>query len=330
MTLSVVIAGGGTGGHVFPGLALAEALRRHDPTAQVCFVGTSRGLEATAVPAAGEELETVDVLPWARTIGARRFLAPASALRAAMQARRILKRRGASVVAAMGGYASLPAALAARAGGVPLVVHEQNAIPGRANRVSARFAVRVAVTFAESAPALGGAERVRVVGNPVRASISRMDRDALRAEAKWVFGLDAGRRTLLVTGGSRGARRLNEVAAGLAARWSSREDVQILLIIGRGAEQAPAASDGLHVVEFVERMELAYAAADVALARAGAGLAELACASLPSILVPYPYARDDHQRANAGAAQRAGAALVVPDHDATPERIGAVAESLLE
>lgn len=327
MTPSVVVAGGGTGGHVYPGIALAEAIRVRRPDADIAFIGTSRGLESSAVPAAGFALETVDVLPWTRTIGVRRFWAPATALRAAAQARRILRRRGAHAVAVMGGYASLPAALAAHWLGLPLVVHEQNAIPGRANRVAARLTGHVFATFDISAAWFPKPRRVRVVGNPVRAAIARLDRDALRPQARQTFGLHPHAPTVLVFGGSRGARRLSDAARGLGA-WAESSRAQILLLAGRG-EAAAVRHARIVEVEYTERMDLAYAAADVVVARAGAGIMEIACAGLPAVLVPYPYARDDHQTANARVFDGAGAAVVVADADATSERIAAELDGII-
>lgn len=320
MGVSVVIAGGGTGGHVYPGLALAEAIIQRRPDALLSFIGTQRGLEARAVPAAGFELDTIDVLPWARTLGARRFLTPLTAVKAALQAGRILKRRRVSVVVAMGGYASLPAALAARRARVPLVVHEQNAIPGRANRISARLTRTVAATFAQSVKHFARPGDVRVVGNPLRAALARIDRGALRGAAVAHFGLDPAKTIVLFTGGSRGAERLSSAARALAGEWSQDTSMQILLIAGR--DRAQPASGPIVEVEFTDRMDLAYAAADLVVSRSGAGIMEIAAAGLPSILIPYPFARDQHQAANARAFAEAGAAVVVADDQATPERLG--------
>ena len=323
--ISVLIAGGGTGGHVFPGLALAAALSRMRPDARVAFVGTSRGMETRIVPEAGFELEIIDVLPFAKTIGLKRYLAPATAIRAAVNGRAVLRRRHAGVVASMGGYASLPISLAARSLGIPIVLHEQNAIPGRANLVTARLTPNVAVSFPDSAKLFP--KPVRVLGNPLRESLAHLDRFALRAEGRNHFGLQPDRATLLVSGGSQGARRLNEAAVQIAASWASRGDRQILLIAGRGnAIDLPGAS---RAIEFTDRMDLAYSAADIVIARSGAGVFELACAGLPSILVPYPFARDDHQRANARWFEAAGAARVVSDADAIGSQLESMVESIV-
>lgn len=321
----MIIAGGGTGGHVYPGLALAEAIRAAEPDAAIAFIGTSRGLEARAVPAAGYTLDHVDVLPWAKTLGARRLLAPLSALRAAQQARRILRKRKADIVASMGGYASLPAALAAWSAGIPLILHEQNAIPGRANRVAARLTRHIAVTFPESGRMFQ--RPVRVIGNPIRAMIAHLDATARRPEALHTFGLSPIKPTVLMLGGSQGAKTLNVAAEAMALRWSGPNDPQILLLAGDDAPHIVA--DSLKHVAFTDRMDLAYAAADVVVCRAGAGVMEVACAGLPSVLVPYPYAQDGHQAANADALARAGASVVVEDAHASGERLAREVEAIL-
>ncbi|MHB8511220.1 MAG: undecaprenyldiphospho-muramoylpentapeptide beta-N-acetylglucosaminyltransferase [Actinomycetota bacterium] len=327
MSLSIVIAGGGTGGHVFPGLALAEALTGLDPDVRVAFIGTARGMEKTLIPKAGFDLDLIDVLPYAKTIGPKRFLAPASALRATLDARGILKRRRANVVASMGGYASMPAALAARSLGIPLVVHEQNAIPGRANLIASRLTRSIAVSVPMSVDRFAHPESVRVVGNPVRKSIAYLNRTSLRGEACEFFGFDPLRKTLLISGGSQGAKRLNDAASYIAELWSLRSDVQLLLLAGAG--NATTMRGPSKALEFTDRMDLAYAAADVIIARSGANVFEILCAGLPSILVPYPFARDDHQRLNANWLEQAGAAMIVRNEDATGELLKRSAEMLL-
>jgi UDP-N-acetylglucosamine--N-acetylmuramyl-(pentapeptide) pyrophosphoryl-undecaprenol N-acetylglucosamine transferase len=336
VTVGIVIAAGGTAGHVYPGLAAADAIRRARPDARISFVGTPRGIEREAVPASGYELDLIEVIPWARTLGAKRFLAPASLLGAAARARGLLTKRSPAVVVGMGGYASLPVVLAARWRRLPAVLHEQNAVAGIANVAGSRLARRVALSFAEARGAFPGGAEIRVLGNPIRASIASLDRAAARDEALASYGLEPGRRTVLVMGGSLGATRLNEVAAGLAERWRDRSDLQVMISAGRGRSAELSArfprGGALRAValDYLDRVELAYAAADVALCRAGATtVAELSAVGLPSILVPYPYARANHQEANARALERAGGARVVLDSEATAVAIGPMLESIL-
>ena len=334
-----MIAAGGTAGHVYPGLALADAIRRLDPATAIAFVGTPRGIEGDAVPSAGFPLHTIAVVPWARTLGARRYLAPASLARATGKARGLLRRLRPQAVVGMGGYASLPVVIAARSRGVPTLLHEQNSIPGLANVVGARFAHRIALTFEEARTRFPRTAETRVVGNPIREAVRTLDRAARRDEAIAGFDLDASRRTILVMGGSLGAARLNDAVAGLAARWRDRSDLQLLVaagkqhgepLRGRLAEAAAGAALRVRVLDYIDRVEDAYAAADLAVCRAGAAtVAELSAVGLPSILVPYPYARAHHQEHNARALERAGGARVVLDAQADAPVLGGEIESLL-
>jgi UDP-N-acetylglucosamine--N-acetylmuramyl-(pentapeptide) pyrophosphoryl-undecaprenol N-acetylglucosamine transferase len=334
VSLRVVIAGGGTAGHVYPGIALAHALVAERGDAEVSFVGTKRGIETTAVPAAGFRLHLVEVVPWARTLGAKRFVAPASLVPAVARARTLLTRERAQVVVGMGGYASMPVVLAARTKGIPVVLHEQNAVPGMANLAGARVTRNIALVFEEARSAFPRSARVRVVGNPIRESIARLDREASRSASRAALELKPDRATVVLFGGSLGAARLNAAAVGIAERWRDATDRQMLVIAGpKHAEEVKASMTSgapCHVLSYLDRMEHAYAAADVVVSRSGATtVAEIAAAGVPSILVPYPYARRDHQTANARSLARTGAALVVPDAEATADRLGRMVDGLL-
>jgi UDP-N-acetylglucosamine--N-acetylmuramyl-(pentapeptide) pyrophosphoryl-undecaprenol N-acetylglucosamine transferase len=335
VSVDVVIAAGGTAGHVYPGLALAEAIRGRNSGARIAFIGTPRGIERHEVPAAGYELHLIDVVPWARTLGARRYLAPFSLAAASTKTRSLLGRLRPKSVVGMGGYASLPVVLAASTRRIPILLHEQNAVPGIANVVGVRVARRIALAFEEARSALPSRADVRVVGNPIRRSVATLDRGALRSEALRGFGLDPGRSTVFVMGGSLGAARLNEAVAGLADRWRDRGDVQLLVAAGRThadalRERTRDAGDAVRVVDYLDQVELAYAAADLAVCRSGAAtVAELAAVGLPSILVPYPYARANHQEANARALERAGGAIVVLDAAVTTETMSGAIDGLL-
>ena len=331
---SVVIAAGGTGGHIFPGLALAAALHRLRPSVDLTFVGTKRGLEQTLIPKAGERLELVSMT---RSTGAERFLLPASLGVASFQARRIVRRTRADVAVGMGGYVSIPLIVGARLAGVPSVIHESGAIPGRANKLSARFTQNVALAWESAAPHFPKAVAPRVVGMPLNPDIASFDRDAVRAEARAAFGVADDQFLVMVNGGSQGSVRLNELAVGLAARWKGRDDVHLVVKAGRDRapdvqaelERAGAASVAT-CVAFFDRMDHAYAAADLTVCRAGAGtIAELAVVGLPAILVPYPFATEDHQTVNAKVLVDAGGAAAVPDAEATPEVVGPLVEKLV-
>jgi UDP-N-acetylglucosamine--N-acetylmuramyl-(pentapeptide) pyrophosphoryl-undecaprenol N-acetylglucosamine transferase len=321
--LSLLVAAAGTGGHVFPGLALARTVLQHDPAATVRFAGTTRGIETRAVPEAGFALDLLPVLPLSRRLAVETLLAPFAAVAGVAAARRLLRRHRFDVVCGMGGYVTLPVAVAARLEGVPVVLHEQNAVPGIANRLAGRVASRIALGVAEAATGFP-AGRTEVVGNPVRPELARLDRQGLHAEALAAFGLDPERRTLLVFGGSQGARRINQALVAATDHWPQPDRVQVLHACGRRDEAdvraAWAAADperrGLlvKVVPFVERMDLAYAAADLALTRAGAiTMAELTATGTPAVMVPLPHAAADHQAANARAVAAAGGSVVVAD-----------------
>jgi len=331
--LRVVIAAGGTGGHIYPGLALAGALRAAAPDVVTTFVGTTRGLEGEIIPRAGFDLDVVDMVPF---VGAKRFVLPAALLRAGAQCRRILRHREADVAVGMGGYASAPLLLGARLTRTPSLIHESGAIPGKANLVAARLTDNIATSFPGAVRAFPAGKNVRVTGMPLAPEFATFDRDRLRADARRELGLPADGFVLFVMGGSQGATRLSTAAVELGARWKDRDDLHILLKIGARAVSdldsaiaAAGAEKVIHRVAYLDRMDSAYAAADAALCRAGAGtVAELAVTGLPAVLVPYPFATGDHQRENAAELVAADAAVVVPDGEATGANLAPVIEKM--
>lgn len=326
--VSVVLAGGGTTGHVAPLLATAEALLRRDPRTRVTVLGTAEGLEARLVPEAGLPLRHVPRVPLPRRPSVDVLRLPGRLLGAVRTARQVLADVDADVVVGFGGYVATPAYLAARKAGLPIVVHEQNAMPGVANRLGARLTTHVATTFPGTRLA-----HATHVGMPLRTAITTMDRAGLRAQGRAFFGLHPDLPVLLVTGGSLGAQRLNrtmpEAAADLAAAG-----VQVLHVSGRGKEvrlppgtpaDAPDAGGNgeAHpryvVVTYVDRMDLAYAASDAVVCRAGAGtVCELAALGLPAAYVPLPIGNGE-QRLNAESLVAAGGGLLVDDDEFTPE-----------
>ena len=313
--LSVVLAGGGTAGHVEPALALADALRRRDPATVVTALGTAAGLEARLVPARGYALAEIPRVPLPRRPTLDLLRVPGRLAGAVRQARAHLDRVDADVVVGFGGYVALPAYLAARRRRTPCVVHEANARAGIANRVGARLTPHVAAAVEGSG--LAGAV---VLGIPLRTAVSRLDRPAARAEARAAFGLGPGP-VLLVTGGSQGARAVNAAVTGAAADLAAA-GVQVLHVAGpRQAEAVTAAlaavpggAPGTHtVLPYVDRMERAYAAADLAVCRAGAmTCAELAAVGLPAVYVPLPIGNGE-QALNARPVVAAGGGLLVDD-----------------
>ncbi|KOU42432.1 UDP-N-acetylglucosamine--N-acetylmuramyl-(pentapeptide) pyrophosphoryl-undecaprenol N-acetylglucosamine transferase [Streptomyces sp. WM6378] len=332
--LSVVIGAGGTGGHIYPGLALAEALRRAVPDAVISFVGTTRGLEGKLIPGAGYHLHTVDMIPFDPSLGAKRYLLPAALLKSGAQCRAILKAQRAQVAVGMGGYPSAPVIVGAKMAGLPSLIHESNAVPGRANQFAARLTSNIAVAFDRSRAHLAGGQDAVTTGMPIAAALAALDRTALRTEARRALGVPPGARLVLVNGGSLGAARLTAAAIGLAERWRERADVHLLIKTGPAqladTERQLAALPGARAVPYLDRMDLAYAAADLVVCRAGsATVAELAATGVPAVLVPYPHAPGDHQTHNARVLSDAGAGLLVPDAETTAFRLAGLIEPLL-
>jgi UDP-N-acetylglucosamine--N-acetylmuramyl-(pentapeptide) pyrophosphoryl-undecaprenol N-acetylglucosamine transferase len=326
--VKIVIAGGGTAGHVSPSIAVATRLR--DEGMSVAFLGSEDGPEASAVPAAGFRYHGVPAVPFRREFSLRTAAAPFVALRSVAACRPIV--RGAGAVLGMGGYASIAPVLAARTRRIPVVLHEQNAVPGLANRVLARTAAALALTFVESRDRFPAGVRTEVTGLPLRREIVEVParRAALAEDARTLFDLDAGRTTVLVTGGSQGALHLNRTIAGALAVLAGEARLQLVVLTGRAHEAVvadavdPAAPLLVRVVPFLERMELALSVADLAVARAGAStIHELAVCGVPSVLVPYPHATEDHQEANAAELARAGTAEVLHDRDLSPDGLAA-------
>jgi UDP-N-acetylglucosamine--N-acetylmuramyl-(pentapeptide) pyrophosphoryl-undecaprenol N-acetylglucosamine transferase len=331
----IVIAGGGTAGHVIPSIAVADRLR--DGGASVEFVGSPTGQEASIVPAAGYRLHAVPSAPFRRELSVRSAAAPFVALRSVATCRPIV--RDAAAVLGMGGYASIAPVIAARSGGVPVVLHEQNAVPGLANRLLARLATAMALTFEDARRRFPRSLRTEVTGLPLRRGILEVAARGERStgEEHRALDLEPGRTTVLVTGGSQGALHVDRVVAAAIPLLAGRTDLQLLVLTGRAHEQVVATPARrrmelvVRVVPYLERMELALAVADLAVARAGANtIHELAVCAIPSILVPYPHATGDHQEANARELERAGAAEVYLDREMTPQgladRIVSVAE----
>ncbi|MGO1285759.1 MAG: undecaprenyldiphospho-muramoylpentapeptide beta-N-acetylglucosaminyltransferase [Brachybacterium sp.] len=305
----ILLAGGGSAGHVSPLLATAAQITRRSPEAEVLVLGTQEGLEADLVPAAGYELVTIEKVPFPRRPNGAALRFPGRFGGSLRQVRNLLKERQIDVVAGFGGYVCPPAYLAAASLRRPLVVHEANRRPGLANRLGARRAAAVLTAFDGSS-----LPRARRIGMPMREEIAHLDRAAHRDEALRGFGLDPARPVLLATGGSLGALRLNTAVAE-AAESFLEAGVQILHVTGRGKSEGLPERDGYRVVEYVSAMEDAYAAADLALTRSGAGtVCELTAVGLPAVLVPLPIGNGE-QALNGQEVVAAGGALMVADAD---------------
>lgn len=299
-----IMAGGGTGGHVIPGIAVARefAARGHHPV----FIGTREGMEARLVPKAGFPIEWISIGGLMGLGVARKLRTLVELPRSVWTARGLLRKHRAAGVFSMGGYAAAPVVMAAALNGTPVVIMEPNAMPGMTNRRLARFARKALVSFEEALPFFPEG-RAEVAGLPVRQAFFEIRHREPASPPR-----------VLITGGSRGARTLNQAAKGLAG-------APVTLAVQTGAElrdEVAAALPAAEVTAFIDDMPGAFAAADLVICRSGAGtVAELAAAGKPAILVPYPYAADDHQMANASSMERAGAARVVADRDCTAERL---------
>jgi UDP-N-acetylglucosamine--N-acetylmuramyl-(pentapeptide) pyrophosphoryl-undecaprenol N-acetylglucosamine transferase len=321
--MSVVLAGGGTAGHIEPALATADALRRADPRMPVTCLGTERGLETRLVPLRGYDLELIPAVPLPRSLTPQLASVPGRLGAAISAVTAVLDHVRAEVVVGFGGYVATPAYLAARRRGVRIVVHEANVRPGLANRLGARLTSHVFT--GQRAARLPHAT---FIGIPIRRQIAGLDRLAIADKARAHFGLRPDLPVLLVTGGSQGARSLN-LAVTRAAGWIRSAGVQVLHIVGPRSEVdvPPPGGDTPYVtLPYLDRMDLAYAAADFALCRAGAmTCAELTAVGLPAAYVPLPHGNGE-QRLNAAPIAQAGGGIIVEDPELSP---GWIADTLL-
>jgi UDP-N-acetylglucosamine--N-acetylmuramyl-(pentapeptide) pyrophosphoryl-undecaprenol N-acetylglucosamine transferase len=328
---SVVLAGGGTGGHVYPLLAFADCLRRHDPYVRITCLGTERGLENELIPRHGYELRHIPAFQLPRSMNMNLVRTPDRMWRASRAASKILEEVKAEVVVGFGGYVSVPAYLAAWRRELPLVIHELNVPPGVANRLGMKFTKHIAVGFEHQPHQAESLKSARVVGVPLRQSIATLNRAANRERAREHFGLRQDLPVLFVFGASQGARTINVAVAG-AAKALSAAGIQVLHITGaRNADvEIPPDLPVPYVKrKFLDEMELGYASADLALCRGGAmTCAETAAVGMPAIYVPYPHSNREQYR-NAVPVVEAGGGLIVDDAEMSPEWVERTAVPLL-
>ena len=323
--VDAIVAGGGTAGHVLPGVASARALLDRGCTGH--DVGAERGLEARLLPPTGIPVTLLPGRGIARRLTPANVGAAIGIVRAVLQAIRLVRRLRPRVVVGVGGYASFPCTLAAVLWRIPIVVAEQNTHPGVANRLAARFAKAAAVSFPGTP-----LPRAVVTGNPIRPEVLAVDRVADGGAAKRALGVPEGRALVLVAGGSLGALSVNRAVVELAERWADRTDVAIRHVVGdRDWDVIGGRSHATYEqVRYEDDMPRALAAADVGVFRSGSSMCfEIAAVGLPSVLVPSPHVAGDHQTGNARALVEAGAAVVVPDAELTAERLDAELSSLL-
>jgi UDP-N-acetylglucosamine--N-acetylmuramyl-(pentapeptide) pyrophosphoryl-undecaprenol N-acetylglucosamine transferase len=306
--MRIAIAAGGTGGHIYPGIAVAQEIKSKDPAAVILFIGGREGLEKDLVPRAGFKIKLIWARALLRKLSYKAVSAPFISVVGFFQALKVLHDFSPSILFSTGGYASLPVVLAAKVMGIPILLHEQNILPGAVNRFCSRFARKVFLTFDDSSRYMTG----EVVGNPVRQEVL----SANRASARQELGLRDNQKMILIMGGSQGARRINQ------AIWEAAAEIPagtcVYHIIGKRdyGRLTVKDSDSYHPLNYVHTVAPLLAAADLVVSRAGAtAMAEFLARHLPMVLVPFPYSAEDHQRLNARFVQKAGAAVVVEDAD---------------
>ena len=317
MNKRIIIAGGGTGGHIFPAVAIAGALQRQDPGIELLFVGAKGKMEMEKIPQAGYRIEGIDIAGFNRSSLLKNAGLPFKLIRSFFQVNRILRSFQPDAVIGVGGYSSFPVLRAAQAKGIPTFIHESNSFAGKSNILLGKKADRIFVA-SDGMEKFFPANRIIVTGNPVRSAI--VDSQITRDEAIRGFGLDPAQPTVLSTGGSLGAKGINEAIAAHIDDWR-QADIQLIWQTGKPfAAQAAAISQsrrGIWTGDFIPKMENAFAAADVVISRSGAmSIAELCVVGRPVIFVPFPFAAEDHQTANARNLADKGAALMVKDSEA--------------
>jgi UDP-N-acetylglucosamine--N-acetylmuramyl-(pentapeptide) pyrophosphoryl-undecaprenol N-acetylglucosamine transferase len=320
---SVVLAGGGTGGHIYPLLAFADAVRRRFPDVRITTLGSPRGMENELIPPAGYDMRVIPAFQLPRSVNLNLLRTPDRMYKSAHAAGKVIDEVRAEVVVGFGGYVSVPAYLAAWRRDLPIVVHEVNVPPGVANRLGMKFTKHVAVGFPHQIEQAESLRHARVVGVPLRTTITHLDRPAVRPEALARFGLRPDLPVLFVSGGSSGARTVN-LAVAAAAKALTHAGVQVLHVQGGRNDPFEVPSDlpaPYVVVPYLADMELGYAAADLMLCRGGAiTVAETTAVGLPAIYVPYPHSNQEQKR-NAVPVVQAGGGLLVDDAELTPQWI---------
>ena len=332
--MRIIVSGGGTGGHIYPAVTIANQIKEKQPDAEIIFVGTREGLECEIVPRYGYPIEFIEVAGFQRKLSLDTIKSAFKLLAGLIDALKLIRKIKPDLVVGTGGYVCGPILFLAALQGIPTCIQEQNAMPGVTNKILAHFVKKVFLGYQEAGKYFGGNSEKIFTGNPIRKEILEVS----RATAIEKFKLDPAKKTILVSGGSRGARSINDAMALVETSLAGRSDVQVIHITGETGyekfigqvEKKVLMSDNIKVFRYMHDMPMALAAADLAIFRSGAiGLAELMARGIPSILVPYPYATANHQEHNARAVEGAGAAVVILDKELTGEILLKQIESLL-
>jgi UDP-N-acetylglucosamine--N-acetylmuramyl-(pentapeptide) pyrophosphoryl-undecaprenol N-acetylglucosamine transferase len=323
----IIIAGGGTGGHIFPAIAIANALKKLDPAVEILFVGAKGKMEMEKVPQAGYDIRGIDIAGFNRSSLIKNIGLPFKLVKSYFQVRGIVADFMPDAVIGVGGYSSFPVLRFAQGKGIPAFIHESNSFAGKSNKMLAAKAARV-FTAADGMEKFFPENKIMVTGNPVRKAI--VNNRPSRSDAAGFFGLDPNKKTILVTGGSLGARGINE-AVDQQLEAFGNNDVQLVWQTGKPyadrARERSAGKTNIWVSDFITQMEMAYAAADVVVSRSGAmSIAELCVVGKPVVFVPYPFAAEDHQTANAANLVAKQAALMVKDNEAKERLVPVVLE----
>jgi UDP-N-acetylglucosamine--N-acetylmuramyl-(pentapeptide) pyrophosphoryl-undecaprenol N-acetylglucosamine transferase len=322
MSKKVIIAGGGTGGHIFPAIAIANALKKIDEDIDILFVGAKGKMEMEKVPQAGYPIEGLDIAGFNRSSLIKNIGLPFKLIKSFFQVRKIVNQFRPDAVVGVGGYSSFPVLRFAQAKGIPTFIHESNSFAGKSNIMLGRKATKV-FTGTDGMEKFFPKERILVTGNPVRSTIA--ETSISKAEGIRFFSLDEDKRTVLIVGGSLGAKSINEAVdkdldlllqAGLQLIWQTGKPYS------KKAKERTAGRPSVWVNEFITQMEYAYAAADIVVARAGAmTVAELCVAKKPVLFVPYPFAAEDHQTVNAMQLVNKNAAMMIRDAEAASQLV---------
>ena len=332
--MRIIVSGGGTGGHIYPAVTIANQIKEKQPDAEIIFVGTKEGLESEIVPRYGYPIEFIEVAGFQRKLSLDTIKSAFKLLAGLVDALKLIRRIKPDLVVGTGGYVCGPVLFLAALQGIPTCIQEQNAMPGVTNKILAHFVKKVFLGYQEAEKYFSGNSEKLFTGNPIRKEILEVS----RATAIEKFKLDPAKKTILVSGGSRGARSINDAMALVETSLAGRSDVQVIHITGETGyekfigqvEKKVLMSDNIKVFRYMHDMPMALAAADLAIFRSGAiGLAELMARGIPSILVPYPYATANHQEHNARAVEGAGGAVVILDKELTGEILLKQIESLL-
>jgi len=336
LIVKIIVSGGGTGGHIYPAITLIRTIQKQVENPEILYVGTKIGLEADIIPKEGLPFKTVDIRGLERKLSINMIKTVGKAIHGVWQARRIVKQFNPDVVIGTGGFVCGPILLAASLMGIPTLIQEQNVIPGITNKFLAKFVTKIAVGY-QDAIKYFPKEKVTFTGNPIRAEVLSMNREDGLAE----FGFDANKKTILISGGSRGARSMNRAMIEVHKHFASSQNIQLLHVTGKNEyndivtsvqEQGIDLQQSRNILikPYLYDMPKALALADLAIFRAGAtGIAELTAKGIPSILIPYPYAAENHQEFNALSLVKRGAAVMIRDKDLTSVGLIKAIESII-